>query len=262
MSVKQRTFVALMATILLLVYIFLVFTNVAQAASGCPTPLAHRGLHTGDIDENSIASITHMKSKGAAEIDVHVTKDGKLVLMHDKGVNRTTNGEGLVIDLTLAEVKHLRLEKSGDRVPTLKQAVAAADKANVRLVVELKQYPQWTTDMFKQMGRITNRADVRVYVGGMGQGFLTHIPKYAHWVYWRPANGIKPTPSNAAEYGADLILDRVDNWTKASVRSAEKAGYQTGVRLTDTYRKATRLGVGYILTNWPGKLLTYCKESS
>jgi hypothetical protein len=94
----------------------------------------------------------------------------------------------------------------------------------------------------------------------MGRGFLTTIPKYARWVYWRPANGIAPTPSNAAEYGADLILDRVGNWTRRLVTAAEASGYQTGVRLTTQYRQATRLGVGYVLTNSPGKLLAYCRS--
>lgn len=231
-----------------------------RAASTCPTPLAHRGVHAGDIDENSLASIRAMKDRGAAEVDLRVTNDGALVLMHDAGVNRTTNGEGLVIDLTLAQIKDLRLEKSGDLVPTFREAVRAAERSNVRLVVELKQYQQWTDELFTRMGKIANGADVRVYVGGMGRGFLTTIPQHANWVYWRPADGIEPTPSNAAEYDANLILDRIRKWTRPLVRAAEEAGYQTGVRLTNHFAKANRLGVEYVLTNRPARLLAFCRS--
>jgi glycerophosphoryl diester phosphodiesterase len=247
------------AVALLALVISMVTFNVeAHAATKCPTPLAHRGVHTSTIDENSLASIRSMKGRGAAEVDLQVTKDGALVLMHDPKVDRTTNGEGFVHDLTLAQIKALKLNKSGDRVPTFREAVRVAENNGVRLVVELKEYPQWTDALFTRAGQIANQAGVRVYLGGKYQ-FATTVPNYANWVYWRP-EGVLPTPSNAAEYRADLILDLVDNWTRKLVDNAKAAGYQTGVRLTNRFADAHRLGVGYVLTNNPAKLITYCRS--
>lgn len=263
MSTKERKLfaVAMTATLILLAIAF-AFTIPAQAASNCSIPLAHRGAQSSTIDENSIASITRMKGKGVAEIDVRLTSDGVPILMHDSGVARVTNGTGLVNDLTLAQIKALELNKSKDRVPTFRQAVNAAEQSHVRLVAELKQYPQWTPELLERVGRIATNADVRVYVGGKGRGFETTVPLYSEWVYWRPAKGIEPTPSNAAEYGADLILDHVRNWTKKLVNAAEVSGYITGVRLTNRLRASIDLGVGYILTNQPFRVVKLCKESS
>ena len=65
------------------------------------------------------------------ELDVWKTKDGELVLMHDPTVDRTTDGSGRIADMTLAELRQLRLkDKDGKltehRVPTLEEALQLA----------------------------------------------------------------------------------------------------------------------------------------
>ncbi len=90
-------------------------------------------VHRGDwrnAPENSIKAIENTIKMGAdmVEIDIQKTKDGQLVLMHDKTLNRTTNGKGNVSDFTLEEIKKLYL-KSGigiethHKVPTLEEAM-------------------------------------------------------------------------------------------------------------------------------------------
>ncbi|MEO0755238.1 MAG: glycerophosphodiester phosphodiesterase family protein, partial [Pseudomonadota bacterium] len=64
------------------------------------------------------------------EVDVRESRDGALVLMHDDTVDRTTTGSGLVADLTLAELKALRLLDNDGRetdfqIPTLGEALSA-----------------------------------------------------------------------------------------------------------------------------------------
>ena len=103
---------------------------------------AHRAntyeAYLNSIPENSIPNIEMAIAKGAdmVELDVHTTKDGKLVLMHDATVNATTNGSGNVSDLTLAEIKALEMKARGAstyykvngnpvRVPTLEEALQA-----------------------------------------------------------------------------------------------------------------------------------------
>jgi glycerophosphoryl diester phosphodiesterase len=89
--------------------------------------IAHRGEHIRHA-ENSIASIQSAAELGAdfVELDVRTTRDGKLVLMHDKTVDRTTDGHGSVDSLTLEQIRGLHLRTYGDAVPTFDEALETA----------------------------------------------------------------------------------------------------------------------------------------
>lgn len=101
--------------------------------------------HRGDwryAPENSLMAVQRCIDLGLdiVEIDVRLTKDGHLVAMHDKTVDRTTNGSGLLSDLTLAEVKKLRLKNacgvrhSRQQIPTLEEIMTLTkDKIMVNL---------------------------------------------------------------------------------------------------------------------------------
>jgi len=105
---------------------------------------AHRGAsHT--HPENTLAAFHEALRLGAhmIEFDVRRTRDGELVLMHDRTVNRTTDGKGAVANLTLAELRELDAgswkgeEFAGEGVPTLDEALAMMPE-NVWLNVHLK----------------------------------------------------------------------------------------------------------------------------
>lgn len=89
--------------------------------------IAHRGEHIHHA-ENSIAAIQSAAALGAdyAELDVRTTRDGKLVLMHDKTVDRTTDGHGAVRSLTLEEIRNLHVRGEKKAVPTFEEARDAA----------------------------------------------------------------------------------------------------------------------------------------
>lgn len=72
-----------------------------------PLVIAHRGGST--YPENTIPALLHSVEIGAdmIEFDVHMTKDGHLVVIHDFTVDRTTNGQGRVDSFTLAELQQL-----------------------------------------------------------------------------------------------------------------------------------------------------------
>lgn len=73
--------------------------------------VAHRACWT-TTAENSLAAIDRCRDLGVdmVELDVQRTRDGQLILMHDLTVDRTTNGTGRVADLTLAQIKALKLK--------------------------------------------------------------------------------------------------------------------------------------------------------
>ena len=95
--------------------------------------LAHRG-HSTTIPEQTMAAFEAAVAAGAdaIEADVHLTRDGHLVMLHDDLVDRTTDGHGLVRDMTLAEVARLDAgswfgpQFRGARVPTLEQLLDLA----------------------------------------------------------------------------------------------------------------------------------------
>lgn len=107
---------------------------------------AHRAVSAPDQPENSIAAIetTGRAIPGAiVELDAVLTRDGRLVLMHDETMNRTTTGRGRVRDLTLVQVKRARLKASNGNVtrdapPTLGEALDAAGRVGAIASIDLK----------------------------------------------------------------------------------------------------------------------------
>jgi glycerophosphoryl diester phosphodiesterase len=106
---------------------------------------AHRGFHL-DHPENSLASLRAAAEIGAelVEVDVRHTSDDILVLMHDSDVDRTTDGNGDVDQLTWEQIQGLRLD-GGDpedpedsRIPLFSQALALADELGLMLYVDKK----------------------------------------------------------------------------------------------------------------------------
>lgn len=107
---------------------------------------AHRGL-SWRYPENTIPAFEAALEVGVDQIefDVHVTKDGELVVIHDSTVDRTTDGTGAVEDFTLAELRKLNAGVKFDRncqIPTLREVLELVkDVPRLTLDVELKEYP-------------------------------------------------------------------------------------------------------------------------
>ena len=105
---------------------------------------AHRGASTSH-PENTLPAFREAVRLGAQqiELDVCLTKDKQMVIMHDPTVDRTTDGTGKISDLTLAEIKRLDAgawkgaQFAGERVPTLEEALAIMP-VNVWLNLHLK----------------------------------------------------------------------------------------------------------------------------
>ncbi len=103
---------------------------------------AHRGAHL-EEPENSMAALKKTIELGVdiMELDVRFTKDRKMVLMHDKKVDRTTNAKGLVSDFTFEEIRKLRLKHleqvTNEQIPTLEEAFQMA-KGKILIDLDIK----------------------------------------------------------------------------------------------------------------------------
>ncbi|WP_378178990.1 glycerophosphodiester phosphodiesterase [Aquimarina sp. SS2-1] len=97
----------------------------------------HRGA-AGLVAENTLESITEALKYNidGIEIDVHKCKSGELVVIHDKTLERTTNGKGKVSEFTWEELKRYRTVE-GFKIPTLNQVLELID-AKCELNIELK----------------------------------------------------------------------------------------------------------------------------
>jgi glycerophosphoryl diester phosphodiesterase len=103
-------------------------------------PIAHRGLHTGDSvrPENSLAAFTAAADAGyAIELDVLLTSDGTLVVIHDENLSRMTGVDKEVSKTPITEVTALRLLESTETVPTLTDVLDAVG-GRVPVFVEVK----------------------------------------------------------------------------------------------------------------------------
>ncbi|MGW6902449.1 glycerophosphodiester phosphodiesterase family protein [Streptomyces sp. NBC_01727] len=87
--------------------------------------IGHRGV-MGVEPENTLRSFVHAERAGmdAIELDLHLSKDGALAVMHDAEVDRTTDGTGLIADKTLAELRELDAGQ-GERVPVFEEVLDA-----------------------------------------------------------------------------------------------------------------------------------------
>ena len=106
--------------------------------------IAHRG-GAGIGLENTLSCIEKGIASGAdiIEIDIHLTKDGFLLVCHDETVDRTTNGSGKINEMTLAETRKLRIVDENrnlteEHLPTLSEVMELVNE-RTKLLIEIKR---------------------------------------------------------------------------------------------------------------------------
>ena len=110
-----------------------------------PLVISHRG-DSRNAPENTLASFKSALEMGSdgIELDVQLTKDGQLVVIHDERVDRTTDGIGFVKDFTLKELKRLdagiKFDKkfAGERIPSLYEVFELIGHKNFIVNIEIK----------------------------------------------------------------------------------------------------------------------------
>jgi len=135
-----------------------------------PTVIGHRGA-SGELPENTIASFGYAVADGVAilETDVHITRDGALVLFHDDLLERTSDGRGRIADHTLAELRQLdagaKFSPAGDGtfpfrgkglgIPTLDEALLTfpALRWNVEIKEHVPALIEETVALVRRLGR-------------------------------------------------------------------------------------------------------------
>lgn len=139
------------------------------------TIIAHRGNHVRS-PENSVESLAEAIRVGShyVEIDLRTTRDGELVIMHDATVDRTTDGKGAVRNLTMSQIRSLKLQPappSGThRVPMLADILQHA-RGKTRIYLDFKDADvAQTLKVLKQF-----RMDTAVVV------YINHTSQFVSW---------------------------------------------------------------------------------
>lgn len=131
-----------------------------NAMSRVPFNIAHRGLCLSSY-ENTVESCLEAYENGAThmEIDLKLTSDGQIVIMHDDDISRTTNGSGKVANMTLEQLRKYKVTKNyngevigeGVNIPTLEEFFETFGDKDVILVLELKTDNAALVTKLKQM---------------------------------------------------------------------------------------------------------------
>lgn len=159
-----------------------------QHGNGLILISGHRGGMENGFPENSIEAfentVNHIPQEIGTlfEIDPRFTKDSVIVLFHDATLERTSNGSGKLIDLTLEEVKKLRLkDKDGNltdfNIPTLEEAIRWA-KGKTVLNLDKKDVPLEITAQFLKEQNALGHVMVTVHSPEQGQYYLSQDPRF------------------------------------------------------------------------------------
>ncbi len=232
--------------------------------------IAHRGASY-DAPENTLAAVRlawEQKSDGV-EIDVHLTRNGYLAVIHDPDTKRTTGVPGSVATHTLESLKQLDAGKwkapafAGQTIPTLGE-VLTASKDIGPVFIELKGGPE----LIPKLVACLKRTEAPAVIIGFDFDTVTaakkHLPTtkvfwlvdYKNEPWWRPKPKLAAIVSKARKAGLDgLNLSRKWPLTRKDVAQIHSAGLEVWVWTVDDPDEVRRLrdaGVNGLTTNRPG----------
>ena len=240
--------------------------------------VAHRGASF-DAPENTLAAekLAWKQHADAVETDIYLTKDGKLIVSHDKTTKRTAGRDAAIADLTLAELRELDAGKwkgaqfSGEKLPTLAEQIALIP-AGKRMFVEIKIGPEIVPELGRELVR-TGASEKNITIISFNYETLKEVrkqlPRYQtqYLVGYKKPDGKAPAKKQPtldeiiAEAKAAQLTGRdlQSTWplSKEDVKKIKAAGLQLHVWTVDDVSIAKHwidLGVASITTNRPGWL--------
>ena len=234
--------------------------------------VAHRGASS-YAPENTFAAFDKALELGAShvELDVHFSRDGHIVVVHDDTLDRTTDGSGAVADMTLAELRSLDAgswfgsEYSGERIRTLAE-IFEQYKGRLHFHIEIKARAEGlasrTADMVRAHGMTEDVTftsfwkpwleETRMYAPELTTGWLVPLGRDSSWD--------DSIIEQALELGLDQVCPRADITTPELVRELHQKGFVArchGAYNEELMRHAVDCGADGTTVNFPDKLIEY-----
>ncbi|HKX26797.1 MAG TPA: glycerophosphodiester phosphodiesterase family protein [Blastocatellia bacterium] len=232
-----------------------------------PLIIAHRGASAAE-PENTLRAFELAVKHGAQmiELDLHITRDNQVVVIHDPTLNHTTNLKGRIDQLTLAEVKQADAGK-GERIPTLEETLDLM-RGRARLYLEVKD-PRATVETLRIVRERRSQPDVLLAsfdlklmrnlgeeVGDIELGVILGTPSLDPIVRWReafPWIALRDLNFRVLSMQVDLCLGYLVRRVKASGKHV----YAWTVDEEKDYARMVKLGIDGIVTNTPDRLVSY-----
>ena len=229
--------------------------------------VAHRGA-SGNYPENTLLAFQKALEIGVNEIelDLYLTKDHHLIIMHDSTVDRTTDGTGAISDLTLTEIKALDAggvfgeQFRGERVPTWEEALELV-QGKVGLNVHLKQGGNpdghYERKVAKALSDFHMVEDSILTCSDASVGIFADIDSRIECRIFRANRTPEEYIRKSVEMGLRTMQPGRDITTRDFVQKAHAAGRIVHVFYADTpddMRAYIEIGVDGILTNYPERL--------
>ncbi len=231
-----------------------------------PLIIAHRGA-SGHAPENTLAAFERAVQLGAGfiETDLHLTRDARFVAIHDRTLDRTTNGKGAVRDHTLAELKQLDAghwfdrQFMDERIPTLEEILAFALNHDVVFYLEIKYDAAWGMHHTLVGALESSQNAARTIVISFDEVTLGAIRRLdAAIMTGLLVDDTKGDPvATALGVGARQLCPRYDLLTPQLVGRAHRADLHVvtwTVNTVEGMRSAIELGVDGIMTDVPDRL--------
>lgn len=234
---------------------------------------AHRGAHN-EVPENSLASFRKAVELGLDifELDIRATKDDSMIIMHDKTVDRTTDGHGNVADMTFEEIRKLHLKFDGkvtdEKVPTLEEALNIA-KGKILVDLDIK------VNKFPEIQAVVNRTGAEKSVFA-----LVYHPIYGKMIKEKSAT-FKTLIRTYNEAAVDTLYTitgteavHIDNHfntvsvvtkikshgSRVFINALDDADKKVAAGDLDAYDEDVKYGANIVQTNYPALLMQYLKK--
>lgn len=212
--------------------------------------IGHRGI-MGVEPENTLRSFVAAQEAGfdVIELDLHLSSDGALVVMHDADVDRTTDGSGPIVEQTLAELRALDAGR-GERVPTFEEVLEAV-QAPLQAEIKDVRAAQALADVMLARGLVE-----RVEVSSFHDQALAEITRLVPGVRTALIGGRygADIADRAVDVGAQALCLNIRRLTLETVEHARKHDlrvFSWVVNTQDQLRLARTFELDGVTTDYP-----------
>ena len=237
-----------------------------------PLVIAHRGS-SAHAPENTLAAFRRAIDDGAdaVELDIHLTKDGEVVVIHDAQLQRTTDGRGLVWHHTVKELQRLSAGSwfhrtfTAERIPTLDEVftlLGGTIGINIEIKADSSRRQDFTIvhhccEIVKK-----HQAERMVIISSFSESFIKRVkiiqPSIATALLYHPVRHLGRSPIEFTQRSnAEYLILNGSRIRKRLIRKAHERNILIGEYTVNTQwrvRRALRYGVDVLFTNDPSWL--------